>query len=166
MLTEPRRPILTVSPSRSTEVGSPIRIMSGRMPRSSSQSMIRGVPKVAGPSSSPVMRKQSVPRSLLDPRHGGDEGGDRALHVVGAAADQHGRPRSARANGSLAQPSPGGTTSRWPAKPKCGRACAADRDHILDRAVGRLAHHEAVDVEAERQQAPPRARRTPRRWPG
>ena len=44
MLTEPRRPILTVSPSRSTEVGSPIRIMSGRICRSFSQSMIRGVP--------------------------------------------------------------------------------------------------------------------------
>src|SRR5665213_3330961 len=39
-LTEPRRPILTVSPSFVCEVGSPIRIMSGRMSRSAIQTMI------------------------------------------------------------------------------------------------------------------------------
>ena len=44
MLTEPRRPILTMSPSRASEVGSPIRIMSGRMPRSAIQSDQLGVP--------------------------------------------------------------------------------------------------------------------------
>jgi len=32
------------------------------------------------------------------------------------------------------------------------RAVAADRDHILGRAVGRLAHHPAMAGEAERSQ--------------
>ena len=67
-------------------------------------------------------------------------------------------------NGSLAQPSPGGTTSRWPAKPKCGAAFAPDRDHILGRPVGRFAHHPAMDLEASWPRARPQARRTPRRW--
>ena len=31
-----------------------------------------------------------------------------------------GRPSMRGSNGSSSQPSPGGTTSRWPAKPKCG----------------------------------------------
>ena len=61
-------------------------------------------------------------------------------------------PRISGANGSLVQPSPGGTTSRWPAKPKCGRAAAARREQILDRPVRRLAGDEAVDREAERRQ--------------
>ena len=58
-------------------------------------------------------------------------------------------PRISGTNGSLDQPSPGGTTSRWPAKPKCGRAGAARREQILDRPVRRLAGDEAVDREAE-----------------
>jgi hypothetical protein len=61
-LTVPRRPIFTVSPSRFTLVGSPIKIMSGRMPRSVIHSISAGVPKVAGPSSSPVRMKLTVPR--------------------------------------------------------------------------------------------------------
>ena len=55
-------------------------------------------------------------------------------------------------NGSLAQPSPGGTTSRWPAKAKCGAPAPRRGEQILDRPVRRLAEGEAVDREAERRQ--------------
>ena len=75
-------------------------------------------------------------------------------------------PRISRLNGSVAQPSPGGTTSRWPAKPKCGDAVAARREHILDRPVGRLAGDEAVHRRSRAAPAPPRARRTPSRARG
>ena len=75
-------------------------------------------------------------------------------------------PRISGANGSLVQPSPGGTTSRWPAKAKWGAPRAARREQILDRPVRRLAEGEAVDREAERGQRLLRARRTPRRCAG
>ena len=61
-----------------------------------------------------------------------------------------GRPRSVAANGSPVQPSPGGTTSRWPGEAEMRRAGSADRHHVLGRPVGRLAHHPAMDREAER----------------
>ena len=41
-----------------------------------------------GPSSSPVMSSDSVPLCCGDGGSGGDEGGDGAFHVVGAAAGE------------------------------------------------------------------------------
>ena len=57
-------------------------------------------------------------------------------------------PRTSGSNAPLVQPSPGGTTSRCPAKARCGPGPATQRDHILDRPVGLLADDEAVDLEA------------------
>ena len=120
MLTEPRRPILTVSPSRSTEVGSPIRIMSGRIcalvqpvddPR-------RAVGRIAFLVAGDQQRDGAA--RLLDlarPRRRRRRSRSSCRWRRGRSA---GRPRCSRSNGSPAQPSPGGTTSRWPAKPKCG----------------------------------------------
>jgi hypothetical protein len=39
-------------------------------------------------------------------------------------------------------------------KPEMRGAFAADRDHVLGRAIGRIAHHPAVDGEAEGFQRP------------
>ena len=73
MLTEPRRPIFTVSPSRSTDVGSPIRIMSGRICCSFSQSMIarRAVGGVALLVAGDQQRQRALARAraAIAPRH-------------------------------------------------------------------------------------------------
>ena len=52
----PRRPFLIMSPSRSTEVGSPTMQKSSRSPRAASCSQTTTVPSMLGPSSSLVIR--------------------------------------------------------------------------------------------------------------
>ncbi len=61
---EPRRPILMVSPSFAREVGSPTSAASKRSPCSRAQASIFTVPLTAGPSSSPVISSDSVPAGL------------------------------------------------------------------------------------------------------
>ena len=58
---EPRRPFLTMSPSVSTEVGSPMTQKSNVSPRAFRASTTATVPSVASPSSSEVSRKASEP---------------------------------------------------------------------------------------------------------
>ena len=122
--TLPRRPILTMSPSFTGQVGSPTRQKSGIWPLASIHSSTLTVPSTAGPSSSPVISR------LIEPfgrtvgqvlRRGRDEGGDRALHVAGAAAVQHAVAHlAAERIGAASCAAPTGTTSVWPAKQTCG----------------------------------------------
>ena len=113
-----------MSPSRCCDVGSPTRQRSGTRPCASIQSSIIVVPKVAGPSSSPVMMKLRRPTSGPLLRW-------RAVAAIMAASApfMSAAPRptmkpsfTSAANGSSLQParSPAGTTSLWPAKAKCG----------------------------------------------
>jgi hypothetical protein len=88
----PRRPFLIMSPSFSTEVGSPTMQKSSFSPRFSSCSQTTTVPSTLGPSSSLVIRKAMsdvrvrVLRQEFFDRHGKRR--DRRLHVGGAAAIQ------------------------------------------------------------------------------
>jgi hypothetical protein len=66
----PRRPFLTMSPSVSTEVGSPTMQQSSRSPRACSICTTRTVPSVRGPSSSLVSSRARAPACV---RVGGDE---------------------------------------------------------------------------------------------
>ena len=88
---------------------------------------------------------------LSDPRDGGDEGGDRALHVVGAAADQPAVDDLACERVD-APAFAGRDHVEVAGEAEMRRARAADRHHVLGRPVGRLAHHPAVHGEAERRQ--------------
>ncbi len=89
---EPRRPILIVSPRVSWLLGSPITHQSMRSPRDARVSTTRRVPSIDGPSSSLVSRKASEPRwcrvtrdeSLCRDHHRRET----ALHVRRAAAIQ------------------------------------------------------------------------------
>ena len=89
----PRRPILTMSPSRTGQVGSPTRQKSGHLLRVAAiHSSTRTVPSVAGPSSSPVISRliEPVRRPALQMRAAAaTKAAMRALHVAGAAAVQH-----------------------------------------------------------------------------
>ena len=60
-VSEPRRPIFSVSPERAVEVGSPTMQWSIRSPRAFSQSSTFAVPLIAGPSSSPVISRLIEP---------------------------------------------------------------------------------------------------------
>ena len=87
---EPRRPILTMSPSCRGLVGSPTIAASQLSPLAAAQSSSFAVPLIEGPSSSPVIRSETEPlqRAVLFEmaRHRRDEAGDAALHVDCAAA--------------------------------------------------------------------------------
>ena len=90
----PRRPILIMSPSDATLVGSPTRHASSFSPRDASHSSTFRVPLIETPSSSPVMRRlieppKFVPRARDELRRRRGETRHRRLHVGGAAPDQH-----------------------------------------------------------------------------
>ena len=76
-----------------------------------------------------------------------DEGGDGALHVVGAATGENAvlDDRLERIAGPAFA---GWHHVEMAGKAEMRRARAADRDHILGRAVRRLAHDPAVHLEA------------------
>ena len=93
-LSEPRRPIFDAC-RREFAHWSARRRCNGRncSPRAASHSSILTVPLMAGPSSSPVMRKPiepffGAPCLSRSSEGGGGEGGDAALHVGGAAPDK------------------------------------------------------------------------------
>ena len=87
-MTDPRRPIFIMSPRRLTLVGSPTRHRSGWWPCSRMKSIKARVPWTAGPSSSPVMMKLTVPASGGHLGDGRDHRRDRALHIHRAAPVQ------------------------------------------------------------------------------
>ena len=94
-LSEPRRPTLMVSPSTSRLLGSPRMQWSNFSPRSAAHCSSLTVPLTATPSSSPVIKQRNralvrlaaVGVEIIERR--GDEAGDAALHVDGAAAVKH-----------------------------------------------------------------------------
>ena len=82
-------------------------------------------------------------------RQRGDISGDRALHVVGAAPDQ--QAVQDLSGERVAVPSfPRRHDVEMAGEAEVRRALAADRHHVLGRAVGGLAQHPPVDGEAER----------------
>ncbi len=106
------------------------------------------MPNVAGPSSSPVMIRLSVPGSpSRDVAFGGgDEGGDAALHVGRAAP---GQPAALDARFERLPPRPGGDDVGVAGEGEVRRAGADGGEQVGDRAVGRGAVVEAVDGEAD-----------------
>ena len=117
----PRRPILITSPSASGFVGSPTKHASGTCPCCANHCSTRTVPSVAGPSSSPVINRLTLPH----PGAGPDAAAANA--AIAPFMSQAPRPIStpsctAPPHGSSAQPPPGGTTSVCPAKHTCGPA--------------------------------------------
>ena len=80
-----------VSPSLSTQLGSPTRQWSGTWPLSRIHCSTFTVPLMAGPSSSPVMRNEIEPLNLpavcQEVDGGSGKGRDRTLHVGGATAE-------------------------------------------------------------------------------
>ncbi len=116
----PRRPFLIMSPTRSTEVGSPTMHQSSRSPRSRRRSQTTAVPSTEGPSSS------LVSSSAIDnagsgwaARNSSAATTKAAIEVFMSAAPRpYSLPsRCAGVNGSLVHCSSGpvGTTSVWPA---------------------------------------------------
>ena len=95
-MSEPRRPILMVSPSASTLLGSPSMQWSNFSPCSAAHFSSLGVPLTAMPSSSPVIRNEIEPLAGLPPcaremiEHRGERASDAALHVDRAAAVKRG----------------------------------------------------------------------------
>ena len=93
-LSEPRRPILISSPTAWRLDGSPTTQACRTSPRAFSQSSTLMVPLTLSPSSSPVMSSEIEPGALPPPAsrialRGGDEAGDLALHIDGAAPVEH-----------------------------------------------------------------------------
>ena len=82
-------------------------------------------------------------------RGGGDEGGDRALHVDRAAPVEQIAANFGR-EGARGPAFARRHDIEMPGEGEMRAAGAAHRDHILDRPVGRLADREAIDREAER----------------
>ena len=76
------------------------------------------VPWIAGPSSSPVTTKLSVPASRGTCATAATIAAI-APFISTAPRPCSNSPRSVGVKGSLFQPGPGGTTSRWPAKARC-----------------------------------------------
>ena len=116
------------------------------MLRALSQSMIAGVPKVAGPSSSPVISSEQVPADWSTSRRRRRRRRSR-LHVVGAAAGQpsagdRGRKDAAPAFARRDDVEVAG-------KAEVRRSRPADRDQILDRPVRRLADDKPVHFEPQ-----------------
>ncbi len=85
---------------------------------------------------------------LFDFANRGDEGGDGALHVVGAAADQD-SVLDERFERVAAPVFAGRNHVEVPRESQVRRAFPANRDHVLGRPVRRLAHRPAMDGEAE-----------------
>src|SRR5512140_605863 len=136
----PRRPFLIVSPTRSTEVGSPTMHQSSRSPRSRRRSQTTAVPSTEGPSSS------LVSSSAIDNagsgwavRNSSAATTKAAIEVFMSAAPRpYSLPsRCAGVNGSLVHCSSGpvGTTSVWPAN-----TTVRPRPGSASRRPGRLAH--------------------------
>ena len=123
ILTDPRRPILIVSPSRVVEVGSPTRHKSGVMP-----ALGHAVDQRAGA----VDRRaflvagddQAERRRPFGARGAAATNAAIAPFMSTAPRPWSRSPRTSGSNAPLVQPSPGGTTSRCPAKARCGPAAA------------------------------------------
>ena len=122
----PRRPILTMSPNASDELGSPTRQWSIASPSACSAATTALVPSTATPSSSPVISSDSEP--LTSPASSAPAAAAMKAAMalfMSAAPRPISTPSSMRAsNGSTRQApaSPTGTTSVWPAKQRLGRA--------------------------------------------
>ncbi len=80
--------------------------------------------------------------------HGGDEGGD-ARPSCRRRRGRTARRRAPRRRTDRRRqaPSPGGTTSVWPAKQKCGAAGAEAGEQVLDRAVAQPRDGEAEPLQ-------------------
>ena len=167
-VTEPRRPILAVSPSRSGQVGSPTRQASKRSPCSTAQASSLTVPLTASDSSSPVISRLTAPSvgppSADEPGHGGDEGGHAALHVGGAAAVE---PAVLDLAGERVVPpclagagrhhvDMAGERQMPPALPQLG-------EQVVDRVGAAALEAQAAAGEAQRLQRAPAAGRAPAR---
>ena len=132
-------------------------------PRSRAQSSSFCVPLIAGPSSSPVMRKEMAP-----PKSGPAPARNSLAAATMAAMPPFMStaprpiepavrpPRRRRAARSRPPSSPGGTTSVWPANTRCGRPLAERGEEVLDVRRAGLGEGDAVHGEAERRE---RARR-------
>ena len=127
MLTEPRRPILTMSPSRASEVGSPIRIMSGRMPRSAIQSMIAR--RAVGGRAFLVAGDDQAERARMigDVGAGGDEGGDRRPSCRPRRGRRAGRRGSRARTGRSPSPRPAAPRRDGRRSRNAARRCRASR---------------------------------------
>jgi hypothetical protein len=123
--TEPRRPILIMSPIASGLVGSPSTQASQLSPRSIAHFRSLIVPLIAGPSSSPVIRKEIEP--FGGPFLSMWRATAAAKHAIPPFMSTAPRPYimppaiSAENGGcDQAASSPVGTTSVWPANIRCG----------------------------------------------
>ena len=79
----------------------------------------------------------------------GDKGGDAPISCRRRRGHTARRPRSSAAKGSCFQPSPGGTTSVWPAKQKCGAAVAQPGIEIFHRRRAAFLEAQAMAGEAQ-----------------
>ena len=146
---EPRRPILIISPSWSGLVGSPTKVASSaRLSHAHSNSLI--VPLIAGPFVAGD-RKEIIRQGAMLKTEG-DRGGSRhAAFISTAPAVQ--RPSAisaAKADGSRTS-LPAGTTSVWPATSDAVRCGRAWHRGFRCRAC-RFARRHPADFETERQQ--------------
>jgi hypothetical protein len=121
---EPRRPILTMSPSAS-RIGRFAETQASQFRRVlwPIQQLDRAVDRraflVAGDQEGDRSGRRAVFFDMA--RHGGDETGDPALHVDRTAPVHHAASISAENGGcDQAASSPTGTTSVWPANIRCG----------------------------------------------
>ena len=120
-MSEPRRPILIISPNCAGLVGSPTMQASMRSPRAASRSSIGLVPLTAGPSSSPVMSSAMEPGT--GPMRETASTKAAIAPFMSAAPRPVSRPPAtvAEKGGTLQSAgSPTGTTSVCPAKQNSG----------------------------------------------
>ena len=150
MLTEPRRPIFTVSPNRRTDVGFADQAAIGT--QAARRHPLDQHGRAEGRRPFLVAGDDQADRMIMaGAGGGGDEGGDRALHVHRAAAVQPAVPHLAgpgRAGPALA----GRHHVEMAGKGEVRAPASSHRQQVLDRPVRRGTHDEAVDGEADRGQ--------------